>query len=482
MKSAPFTWLVLAVWSSALGAWGDVSFYPANIPAAEKGEFIFFNSGLIDPPASEEASKDRNAGVAYLKRFRICLTNGYKNFEGTNLDELHQAGCEFFIYRWFNGYYEKELVREGSADQDPYYRLFPKMIGLLREIHGRPEWLVNPATPMQGAGAVHPAYFFDYAEPEFRRFFVASIKSDLEESRYDGVFFDYIGSWALPDEVKKRWTDKHPDKTYDDCGVLFLRELRMAIGAKKIFGNQAYRLPEAYYDWIDYDVSESNATSFMWGTEARLHLQNAGDELVRDTFYRPWDGLNGYKRTSASRRERAVKYPHVKICDINYLQPRRVPTGKSIDVGGQPRPFFGERPDRPAIFYSYVAAKLDNAAAFASDWYAPGTAEDDVYFLDLGRPVQASFVETPAAVVRYYDNGFVLLTRSNGPLIFQPDPSMIPAGTTGVWDVFEGIPVRTWPTKQQVVIEPVWYPSTQSYYPSGRVFMYLREIQGRITN
>jgi hypothetical protein len=448
--------------------------FPAGVPVLQKGDFVFFSNTVFQTPANEAESRRRAERLEWIKRFRICLTNGYQNFAGKELRELHEAGCELFVYRWFNGYYKSELLPDDApAQATAYIRQFPGMVKLFREIHAHPQWLLNPGKPLQGGGAEHPAYFYDYANAEFRRFYAASIRRDLDEAQYDGVFFDYIGSWALPAEINVAWQKKHPGTTYDEAGIAFLTELRAAIGGKRIFGNQAYRLPEGYYQVIDYDASESLATSFVWGKEAMLQMEGRGEQKTLDTFYRPWDGPEGYKEAARQRLAAAVKNPRVRVCDINYLQPWRVPTGETVKAGEQRVPVFTERTDRPAIFYSYAVTKLVGGCVFASDWYAEGFGDDDIYFLDLGEPLHNQYIETPDAVVRYYKNGFVVATRSNRRVVFQPEAKFLPAGLTDVWDVYEGTRVHGWSSRGAVTVLPAYYPSTQSYYPSGRVYVYL---------
>jgi len=436
------------------------SFYPPNVAALKKGDFVFFSNSIF--ASGERKAEDFN----YIQRFQICLTNGYENFTGNDLEELHAASCEVFLYLWFNGFYEKELA---PKDKDR----FPFITQAFREIYSRPEWVLNHANPIQGSGATYPAYFFDYNSAPFRKYFVDFIQRRLAETHYDGIFFDYIGSWALPEDVKALWSRKYPHITYDQAAIQFLKELREAIGQKRIFGNQAYRLSEDYYPYIDYDLSESHGTSFAWGKEAEIYLKGRGITKVRETFYRPWDGPNGYKQLSKPLREKAAKNPHVRVFDLNYLQPWYVPTGEQVQLNGKQIPVFIERTDRPAIFYGYALSKLVNIPSFASDWYAPGYGKDDIYFLDLGHPVDESFHEYAEVVVRYYEKGFVVITRKSGLIHFEPEAQYLPPGITGLWDIFEGTRVWTEARHHRITIYPAYYPATKSYYPSGRVYVYM---------
>lgn len=121
---------------------------PVGVPVLEKGDFVFFSSSVFAKPTNEVETRRRAERLNWIKRFRICLTNGYKNFAGNELDELHTAGCELFIYRWFNGFYKTELAQDVEG-QPPhgYIAQFPEMVRLFREIYAHPDWILNHETP-----------------------------------------------------------------------------------------------------------------------------------------------------------------------------------------------------------------------------------------------------------------------------------------------------------------------------------------------
>ncbi len=430
------------------------SAFPPGVPVMEKGEYVLFTLAVFQKPASEAERLRRQDELDWIKRFRICLTNGYANFEGKDLEELHAAGCELFLYRWFEGFQRGETLAEDAPPAvKAYAAQFPEMVRLFQHILAHPEWLLNPQRPIQGAGAESPSYFFDFGNAEFRTFFADVLARDVERTGYDGVFFDYIGSWGLPADVLTLWKERRPERSYEDASVAFLEELRTRLGTKRIFGNQAYRMPERFHDLIDYDCTESLATSFAWGQESTLRIEGEGEKRVRDTFYRSWDGPDGLRELSRTRSRRAAAKPKVVFCDTGYLQPWYVPAKAD---GSSAAPAFTRRTDRPAIYYTYAAAKLMGGAVYSSDWWSEGHGRgqgddrDEVYFLNLGEPLSPSWVETPETVARYYRNGFVLITRGNGPARFTPDPLALPAAAGRVYlydrkpgDIRENLAVKS---------------------------------------
>jgi hypothetical protein len=455
-------------------------------PTLAQGDFIFYPLQVHTDPVAKQAYFD------YVKRFRVLLTNGYDVFSGDDLAQLKQGGSQLFVYRWFEGYYVQE-AQFGHPAVKPMYD----------EVGKHPDWLINPNAPTAGNGATLPAYFFDWANPDLRAFYIDFLLSTLNANGYDGVFFDYLGDWGLPAQISDMWQLKHPEITYNEAGGLFLAELRKAMGSRPIFGNAGYKADKAdvnahFYDSLTYDTTESYGTSFT-GKSAVIYLEGKGPTQVTESYYRPWDGVAGYKDDMEGATFGPIPQQNgvVTFLPIDYVQPAYQPTGEYAMVDGSPVPVYREAPDRAAIFYSYALAKLHNMSSFASDWASwngdPSSFRpQDVYLADLGQPLEAGYRELPDAVVRYFQNGFVVVTRTNSynaapaatpvatgsadPVRFTPDPAMVPAGVTGLWNLYTNSAVAKWAPgrKSAVTIKPVLYPATGSYYPSGRVYMYTR--------
>jgi hypothetical protein len=458
----------------------------APSPQLAQGDFIFFPMQAVYDPMVKEKYFD------YIKRFHVCLTNGYDLFKDDELAQIKQAGCQLFVYRWFEGYYANEAIVG-----------HPEVQTLYAEITNHPEWLINPNAPTAGNGAVLPAYFFDWTNPQLRAYYIHFLVSQLDANGYDGVFFDYTGDWGLPLQIMDLWLVKHPEITYNAAGAVFLSELRTAMGNRPVFANAGYKADKAednhaYYDKITYDTTESFGTSFT-GKDALIYVEGKGMTDAKETYYRPWDGSGGFKDYMESKAVGPVQHQNgtVGFFPIDYVNPFYEPTGANAVVDGSNVPVFRQVPDRAAVHYSYALNKLYNMSSYASDWAgwsgdSNSFQPDDVYFTDLGQPLEASYREAKDTVVRYFQNGFVVVTRTNNtntnglptvgatgtadPVSFAPDPAMVPANATGLFDVFANAGVSGWDAQanRSVQISPVLYPATGSYYPSGRVYMYSR--------
>ncbi|MCS6859628.1 MAG: hypothetical protein NZT92_04825 [Abditibacteriales bacterium] len=434
----------------------------AGLPVlpTRQGEFIFFHNNLINA----ESSLGEETGWARLKRFRLLLTNGYATFSPDRVTALRQQGCQLFFYFWFNGFYAHE-AQQPLPDGD--WR---------REIlQAHRDWLLNPDQPEQGGGAVKPAYFFDLTRPALRQFLARVIAAHRQRTGYDGVFFDYAGSYALPPAVLKRHQQRYPNIAYDAAGAQFLRAVKAADPGILIFTNQAHRAAQYLLPVTDIDADESVATSFLWGKEIKVFSAEAGWVNTRETFYRAWDGAHGIKAHYTDLAAKARRFnPRVRLVTINYVKAFWEPTGQTVAHAGQPHPVCRRLPDRAAIFYGYVAAKLFGFDSYSSDWYDVGCYEDEVFLIDLGRPRGTAPEEREGLVVRYYDNGFVALTKSERGGAFDVSSAHIPSDIKGLWDVYERRWVADFPKQRRIQIQPTIYPISRSTYPSGRVYIYVR--------
>jgi hypothetical protein len=454
-------------------------------PLKEQQDFLFFPLSVFSDPVARAAYWDT------IKRTKVALSNGYARFEGEDLETLKAGGTELFLYRWFNGYYAIELL--GLS----YYSEFPEMKELFTEINSHPDWLINPVAPIAGGGAVTPAYFYDWANPELRAFYVQRLKEHIQAANYSGVFFDYIGDYALPPQAHTLYDLKHPGLSYNAAGLLMVQELRAALGQDtRIFANQAYRLDNGagYYQQIDYDITESYGTSFTFGKSSTINVEGKGTINAAETYYRPWTESQGYKEvteTSPIAPMRLQPSAHVKLFHINYVNPWYQKTPESPDAA----PTYRAVQDRPAIHYGYALGKIHNLDAYASDWSAWNGdmsiyREEPVDRVDLGEPLEATYREDDFALVRYFQKGFVVVTKNNQhnhqgttyagptgeatPVEVALDPSTFAAGTTALWDVYNnGVVPGSSSSTSSVTIAPDYYPATQSYYPSGRVYLYV---------
>jgi hypothetical protein len=470
------------------------SYYPPDIPRLERGEFVYYPEKLVSH------ADEYPEYFEWIKRFRMSLPNGQLYFGGRHFEELEKTGHRAFLRLQFPCFAETSLEagEDGThpdKDKEIYY-------ASCREVFRHPDWLiVTDRTHRRPNTTDPPAYYYDYGNTELRRHLIGYFEGRLAETGYHGIFFDYLGSYALPDEIRDAWGKKHSDLDYNEAAGMFLAELRKAVPGTPLFGNMAYRNWEHCYPHLDYDMKESHGTGRQLGGDelelmicldmanaprsvlqrthtsmpVDVHLEEEGLQRARETRFRPWDGDGGYKKVDIPRREAERHYPNVKGVDLNFIQPWYIPTGATKEVEGKAYTVYTARINRPAIFYGYALAKLNNRIPSTSEVRSPALVRDEIFFLDLGQPVEDDYRELEEVVVRYFENGFVLVTRGNGVVRFQPDGEMIPEGTSGLWDTYGGTPVWEWELRRAVDIHPDYFPASNTYPPSGRVYVYRRQ-------
>jgi len=447
---------------------------PAGIPILERGGMIKFPSQLAIDPAGHADYFD------WVKRFQFCLVRTPRYFEEPFLSEAREAGCRLFIRLPFG------RVNVGETPGATGDEISSSRGRAYAEILAHPEWLLNPDDPVRRRPDAPPAHFFDFNNADFRRFHADWLKRRLDETGYNGIYFDIMGEYGVPDEVMALWRKRYPNESYDAAGARFVSELREAIGKKLIGGNMAYRGWRHYFPHIDYSHKESNGTSHRGAEPVRVYLEGAGWRDVRETVYRQWDGPGGYKELNTPRREAEKNYPDVFTCDLNYIFPRCVETGTVRQVDGRTVRVYRQVIDRPAIHYGYALAKLSDRGSYACDVssrtidtierWTPDFVRDDVYFVDLGPPLEDDYRERDEVVIRYFRNGFVAVTRHNRRAEFTVHANMIPKGAIGLWDLFERKEVDDWHLKRSLAIEPTHYPATGIDNPGGRVYLYLGKM------
>jgi len=418
---------------------------------APAGEFMFFHHRLLQA----------ESGWQQLSRFRWLLTNGYATFPPEKVALLHRHGSRLFFYFWFNGFYEWE-ARQSMPDGD--WR---------REILERHrDWLLNPEQGEQGGGATAPAYFFDFTRPELRQFLAYTLAAHRRRTGYDGVFFDYAGSYPLPPAIARRHQERHPEIPYDAAGALFLQAVRAMDPRLLIFTNQAYRAAEHLLPYTDLDVAESLATSWLGGREVELFAEGEGWIRTCETFYRPWEGIQAYYTDILAKVRRFN--PRVRFLTINYLKAFWEPTGATVIREGRAYPVYRRRPDRAAAFYGYVAAKLFGLDSYSSDWYDLGSGEDEVFLTRLGRPQGDGPELQGSLVVRYFERGLVALTATEQGGRATLPPQRLPEGLKGLRDLYERRTIPASRKQCRLEIPPTVSPVSGSTYPAGRVYRYIR--------
>ncbi len=256
---------------------------------------------------------------------------------------------------------------------------------------------------MNGRGA----FWYDFGDPGLCSRRAAFLAGRLEESGYDGLFFDTLGFEQLPPSMREEYTRRHPGRKFNTDQGAFLAEFRQQAGPDCIlFTNQGYRQPDDFLDHADFDLSESYFTYSSSG----------------HTRFRPWyDSHSPWESVRVPMEELIVpaarRFPNVRFIHLNYA------AGSEEEV-------------RRAIRYSNCCARLWSQGAYLVG-PSPAGEVDDIYFTDPGAPRDQDYQEDVARGLawRRYERGVVAVNSSRRPQQIPDTGLEIEAGPIGL--IFE---------------------------------------------
>lgn len=425
-------WLLVPVFVAGLGEGTAPKGFPAR------------PGPLVLCRAKDLAADAHRRTIEWLARFELVLTNGYELPSPPVVRRLRAAGCRVFGYFWANGFTALEATAFTMPDGD--WR---------RDVAcNHPEWLICEA-PLPGPPGTGEAYYCDFAQPAAVHFLAERVAQLRRAGRYDGIFFDYAGEYALPDSVRQKWAQKHPGLSYDEALARFFAALRHLDPRGLIFTNGACLGAPELRRAVDYDLVESYGTSYAWGPAARL-----GDETFPLTFRRPWHGPAGLRETFGALVERlAAGRPRRDQFCLDYMRPVKVYRD------GQ----WHEETDVEAVYYSYCAAALWGLKSYCSGWYGV-EYRGPLYFVDLGRPLGDGPVEKDSAVVREYQRGLVVLMTTAQPVVIEWQLQRPYQGY--LYDLCRSRKVAVSRRgKATLRLQPNWPAGAPGPMPVGRVFL-----------
>lgn len=323
---------------------------PAFHHSANRAPFAFH----YEPTLTEEA-------LAWYSHFDVLVT--HDPLPRHQVDQLHAAGTKVLLYEWAVAFYESRAT--------PWQR----------SLSGHYGSLLNEAPLTGGVGSqTSAAWYFDPAssQHEFER--AADIASRIEETGYDGVFFDTTTVESVHPEARAEYERRHPGVPYDRAYSRFLRQLRSTMPRAIVFTNQGYRSAPDYLPHADWDLSES---LIIW--------PDSGSQPIRpwNDFVDPWNSISvAMHRTIAPI---AARYPNVRFGHLNYLAAANT----------------------EAIRMVVAAAQL-----FGGDGYvaAPAVRDeiDPIYFRRPGKPISAR-LDHPRGVAawRFFENGLIVISSAS---------------------------------------------------------------------
>lgn len=321
-----------------------------------RGAFAFHYA----PTLSAEA-------LAWYSRFDILVT--HDPIPRDQVEQLHAAGTKVLFYEWSVAFYE-------SRATDWQRSLLASGADLLNR------------TPLTGSAGSETAgaWYFDPASPQHELGRAEDIVRRMQESGYDGVFFDTTTVESVHPAARTVYELRHPFTPYDLAFSRFLSRLRERLPKAILFTNQGYRNAPYYLPYVDWDLTESLITHPGEGTY---------DIRAWDDAANPWSSINFVMQRMIEPV--AKQYPHVRFGHLNYAN--RSSAEMTSVVVATAQIFGGE---------GYVAA--------------PTVREeiDSIYLRRPGRAISDRIEHgSGKAAWRFFENGLVVVSAATHEITIE---------------------------------------------------------------
>lgn len=346
-----FSWSMVLLAVTALTFSVEVSGQVRRRPAERPGRAPFaFHYG---PNLSAEA-------LAWYARFDVLVT--HDPLPRHQVDQLHAAGTRLLLYEWSVAFYESRATE------------------WQRSLVARHGGLLNTHPLTGGAGsATAAARYFDPNSPEHEFGRTEDIIRRLNETGYDGVFFDTTTFQNVHPEARKEYELRHPHTEYDVAFSRFLAQLRTRLPRVILFTNQGYRSAASYLPYADWDLTESLITGPSNGTYQLRSWNDPAD---------PWNSVHFVMRKMIEPV--GAEYPHVRFGHLNYVTTASPEAIRVVVATGH---LFGG--------HGYVVAPT------------LGQEMDPIYFRNPGKPVSSRFDSWDGKVAwRFFENGLIVVTAA----------------------------------------------------------------------
>lgn len=333
------------------------------------------NKSAVKTVAFDYAGKLPLPDLQFLARFDILVTGGILSSD--QLQILRSQGTRLVLYQWSSALYPGE----GTEAHIEWQKVV--------EQNAR-SWLLAPKPVSGGAASSGKgALWYDFGNRELVSALAGHIQAVLAANKYWGVFLDTLGHQALPPDLIREHSHRHPGVDYDHSQGAFIAKLREVLGPEDIiFTNQGYRRSDIFLPHANFDLVENSATV----------IQANGE-----TAFRPWyDPKTPWESVKVPITNlvlpAAHAFPKVQFVQLNYAA--------------------GDGPIcEKAVRYSFACAKLWNQTSFVAPLHIQKVIRNAIYFTKLGEPLTDSYEEDTNAGVawRRFRRGVVAINSSNQP-------------------------------------------------------------------
>ena len=415
------------------------------------------------------ALSNKESELVWSRQFHI-VEFGDINDRSIDADKIRKAGLTSIEHRlgydWMPAFYYYPTVKNAPFSQWIY--------------DNRKKMTLNPDGPFPHCIENHydwgQEYYYNLANQELMSKRAKQLQIDMKRSGLNGLFFDWAdGGYIEEPEYKKmlqNFKDFNSTKNYYDLIGDFYKSLRES--GIFFITNQAFRKNKYLLPNVTYDMTESYITSVK-KVKIPIQIENQGwvdsiettnyfpiftDSKTIDDSIKEIDILTAYK-------EQYKKFGFKNFIYLNYLGPKYELLYPSSKVYHLSKPKNG-------IYYSYAMGKLTNNIVYAQVPYDTSLERDDVYFYDLAKPLDKSYVKVDAihGYIRFFTKGFVLVSSPNSGVKYLKISSKWLKPNALIYDVYTNQWLHC--LKKEVVVKLKYEKDTLDGkpLPLGRVYLY----------
>jgi len=442
--------LAIAVFNGIEGGNNSVTY---DIPIG-KGDYV---TGAVE---------QNNYDLEWLSKFKIVHI-------GSIEEPLNQGAIE---YLRMNGV---EIILADDWLPAGYY--YPDNNTPFMEwvYENRYEVTLNPDGPFPHCwenGYDWKEYYFDFAVESLVYKRAEYIVDGLKKCGYNGIFFDWGNGLFLREHgyesINATYYSRH-SIPYSEAAANFISRLRKMYPEIIIENNQGYREAEYYLPVLDYDMAESYITGCDYYGK-KLYIDGYGLIEVPETVYYPVsiDEFHGnlndtlyYVNYLCELKEKYGKEHFRKIVYMNYAAPEfifiREEKGHRVYKPTVPR---------NAIYFGYAIAKLVNQISYTEVPWNHSYEKCNVYFYDIGEPIDEHYRTIDGGYIRYFSNGFVIVGEWQKETKIDISLPLLQNGV--IYDAFEERWIEVNNGVVTITIKPRIDNLTGKMAPSGRIFIY----------
>ncbi|MCF6173572.1 MAG: hypothetical protein L3J44_07330 [Campylobacteraceae bacterium] len=319
-------------------------------------------------------------------------------------------------------------------------------------------------------------FYYNYGDKKLLESRVDDLLKNMKSKRFNGLFFDWASGRFIDTKeyksIENYFLKQSPKMKYFEFIGKFYKTLKNR--GVFVVTNQAFRKEKYLLKHVTYDMTESYITT---DTVKKIKLQIVGigwvDSIKVTNYYPIYKNSKTIKDSLhfidilTKYKKKYKKYGFKNFIYLNYIAPDYERVYDSV-------PLYRLKKPKNAIYFSYAMAKLTDNMVYAQIAKNKDLERDDIYFYDLGKPLDKSYKKLSAidAYIRFYENGFVLASSAYKRDIYLKILSLHIPKKRDIYDAYNDTWLYSDGKSVNIKLNFKKDIFSHKYLPAGRVYLY----------